>query len=637
MNFLTPAAFIGGLIALPIILLYMLRLRRREVMISSTYLWRQVIHDQEANTPWQRLRRNLLLILQLIILALLVIALARPFVTISAVSAGQVTVLLDASASMNALDVAGGSRFEQAKSEISDIISTLSAGDRMTLIRVAEEPEILASSTTNRTQLRNALRSAEPSMAQADWESALNLAAAGSANTDDFEIVIVSDGGLPNDAGLPGVIGDVIYVPVGTSSNNVAITVLATRALPGEKPQLFAQMTNYSDVEARVIFTIWMDGKRLTAINETIPPNSARIITSEALQDDFTTLEATLTQSVNAIGEDYLSIDDAAYAVSNQSGTRRALLVTQGNIYIEQVLRSLPGLETARTPALDNLPEGFDIYIFDNFVPKTLPEGDLFFIDPPDSTPLFTLGEENQNTGHPTIAEDDPRMTFVDVEQMNIFEFRDVSNVDWAHTLLEVEGGPVLLAGEINDRQVAILPFNLRESDLPLQIAWPIIMSNLIEWFTPRSIVTKADSLNVGEPLVIRPPFEVDTIKITSPEGDAQTLPVARDTVIFIDTDTPGLYNLELLVNGEVTSQQPFAVNLFSPLESDITPIAETALTLEGVEINTDLTEEQGQQEFWPPIAALALAVLLIEWYVYHRRLRAPTIFTPLRRRQASR
>ncbi|MCC6805355.1 MAG: BatA domain-containing protein, partial [Anaerolineae bacterium] len=110
MSFLTPLAFFGALLAIPIILLYMLRLRHREVTVSSTYLWQQLLHDKEANTPWQRLRRNLLLLLQLIILALLVLALARPFVIVPAVSAGQIAVLLDASASMNATDVGDGTR-----------------------------------------------------------------------------------------------------------------------------------------------------------------------------------------------------------------------------------------------------------------------------------------------------------------------------------------------------------------------------------------------------------------------------------------------------------------------------------------------------------------------------------------------
>src|SRR5690606_15632148 len=108
MSFLTPLAFLGALLAIPILLLYMLRLRRREVTVSSTFLWQQILRDREANTPWQRLRRNLLLFLQLLILALLVFALARPFIVVPSVGAGQIALLLDASASMNATDSADG-------------------------------------------------------------------------------------------------------------------------------------------------------------------------------------------------------------------------------------------------------------------------------------------------------------------------------------------------------------------------------------------------------------------------------------------------------------------------------------------------------------------------------------------------
>ena len=104
MSLLAPAALALGLLALPIVLLYMLRLRRREQTVSSTYLWRTLVRDRAANAPWQRLRRNLLLLLQLLILAALVLALARPALRLPGLGGGSVIVLLDASASMLATD-----------------------------------------------------------------------------------------------------------------------------------------------------------------------------------------------------------------------------------------------------------------------------------------------------------------------------------------------------------------------------------------------------------------------------------------------------------------------------------------------------------------------------------------------------
>src|SRR5437764_1107989 len=107
MGILAPVGLLLGLLAIPIIIFYMLRLRRQEITVSSNLLWRQVTQDRQANAPWQRLRRNLLLLLQLLVLAGLVAAVARPFVLTSAPAAGNLVVVLDGSASMQATDGAG--------------------------------------------------------------------------------------------------------------------------------------------------------------------------------------------------------------------------------------------------------------------------------------------------------------------------------------------------------------------------------------------------------------------------------------------------------------------------------------------------------------------------------------------------
>src|SRR5688572_5368089 len=121
MGFLAPAALFLASLAIPIIIFYMLKLRRQPARVSSLFLWQQVLEDRRANAPWQRLRRHLLLLLQLLILALLVMALARPYFTVQARVQGNVVLLLDASASMQATDVLPN-RFEAARSAALDLI-----------------------------------------------------------------------------------------------------------------------------------------------------------------------------------------------------------------------------------------------------------------------------------------------------------------------------------------------------------------------------------------------------------------------------------------------------------------------------------------------------------------------------------
>ena len=106
MSFLTPiVALITGSIALPLlVLLYLMKRRRKKIPVSSTFLWYQAIDDLQINSPFQKLKNNLLLILQLLIFVLLLLAAARPIVKGNASVGQRVVILIDQSASMNALD-----------------------------------------------------------------------------------------------------------------------------------------------------------------------------------------------------------------------------------------------------------------------------------------------------------------------------------------------------------------------------------------------------------------------------------------------------------------------------------------------------------------------------------------------------
>lgn len=635
MSFLTPLAFIGAALAIPIILMYMLRLRRREVVVSSTFLWQQILKDNEANTPWQRLKRNVLLFLQLLILLALVFALARPFITVPAVGTGQIVLLLDASASMNATDINGGSRFEEAKRQALAEVDTMSASNTMTVIRVTDVPEVIATSTNDSLSLRAAISSAQPSQARADWSGALTLAIGSSVGATDFNVVVISDGGLGDPALLPNVPGKVTYLPVGQSSSNIAITALATSVLPGKTPQLFAQITNYGDQDAEVVFSLSVDSTLAASDFYTVPARDNVSLAYESLPDNFAIIEANVIPSSSSQISDYLAIDNTAWAISSGATNRRVLLMTPGNLFIEQVLNSLPSIQAFKGDLVRGLPsQPFDLYILDRWLPTTLPAGDVLIINPPRSTELFTVGAEKtgiEDTRNPLVQTNDPRMTFVDFQHVHVLSFREISSVDWATPLIHVDGGPLLVAGEIDGRQVAILTFDLHNSDLPLQITWPVLMSNLLNWYSPQSIISVPNGLSVGDSLMIRPPLTADALRISLPDGSQRTILVDRQSIIYAETNLTGIYNLDVIEDGNVQQSQPFVVNLFESQESDITP--HETITLGSATITPGEREDVGQFEFWPLAVLLGLLILLIEWYVYHQRLRTPTIMRPVTRR----
>ncbi len=631
LGFLSPLMLGFAALSIPIFLLYMLRLRRTDMQISSTFLWQQLIRDREANAPWQRLRPNLLMLLQLLILLALVLALARPFREVKTITTGRIVLLLDASASMNATDMEDGkSRFEMAQELAHDTVDTLGADDTMTVIRVAEVPEVLAAATHDKSVLRRAIGEAEPSESSADWAAAITLAAAGARGVDTLHVVILSDGGLSGN--LPSVPGDIKYVRVGEDSNNVALSALSTRVLPGEDPQLFAQLRNFGDQDTEIIFEIQLDGQLYNSQFYTVLADSTLDIVVEHLPNDFRELEAIVSRRSGSTVPDYLENDNVAYAVNGEISTGEVLVMTTGNTFLEEIFNSILGINLTLGDPTSGLPGGeYELIVLDQWLPDDeLPDTDLFIIAPPESTAAFTLTGESTNTRVDELTggvlRDDDRVRFVDFSTVDVRAFSTLDNIEWATVLVETEAGePLVLAGEFEGRQIAVMTFALQDSNLPLQLAWPIMVTSLVDWYRPQRAIS-VDSLTPGQAVVVRPTVEADAVRIQPPDGDSAIYPLEESPqVAYAETRLPGFYQVGVLLDGDVVQSDSFAVNLFDARESNIAPADEVRVqTNEGeTAISSTAREETGRRELWRYLAIIGLLILSLEWWYYHRNLHA--------------
>ncbi len=615
--FLAPLAFLLALLALPIIVLYMLKMRRRTQEVSSVLLWRRLLRDREANAPWQRLRRNLLLILQLLLLAALVFALARPFLDVPAVARGAVIVLLDASASMSATDVAP-TRFAAAQAQVRELAQGLSADGLLTVILVGRQPEVLSSATRDTAVVVAAVDVAKPQEGPVDWEAAFALAAGaarGSAAAD-TTIVILSDGGLPE--GLAALPGQVRYVPIGSTeaagAENLGIDSFSLRAT-ATGPQLFVRVTNFGTQPQRAIVTVTSGGDLIVSEAIDVAPDRSASVSLEDLPDVPAAYEARLTAADTEGGApDAFALDDTAWAVYQPAAAGRTLVLTPGNLFLEQMLASLPGVQAFRAAPGAPLPtDPFDLYVSDSISETVEPAGAELLIVNPISTTLFSVGGTFTNTQLTRVAADDPLTRYLDWSQVSVLQARHVEVPDWARVLVDSEGGPLVFAGETGGRRVAVLTFRLQDSDLPLQLAFPVLMSNLMAYLAPAQAFSAPDGLLPGETLLIRPAGGDAAIAIDDPTGERFQAPATEAGVLFANTDRLGLYTV---VSTQRTVGQ-FAVNLFDPGESTIAPAAQ--LTIGQSAVTATPANETGQLELWPWLAAIALLILLIEWYVYHR------------------
>src|SRR5712691_5391127 len=168
----SPLALLGLLFIPGVLAMYLLKLRRDETVVPSTLLWTRLVADVEANSPWQRLRRSLLLLLQLLLVAILALLAARPFLEGQAGLARDVVLVLDSSASMGATDVAP-SRFEAAKAAALNALRDLPTGGKVSLIVADRTARIVVNETTDLGRVRQALDTLRPSSESGNLADAL--------------------------------------------------------------------------------------------------------------------------------------------------------------------------------------------------------------------------------------------------------------------------------------------------------------------------------------------------------------------------------------------------------------------------------------------------------------------------------
>jgi len=395
-----------GLIPVGIVLLYFLKLKRESVEVPSTYLWSKTIEDLHVNSLIQRLRRNLLLLLQLLAVAVAIIALLRPGMQGETTGQGRTVFLLDTSASMQAIDDGETvNRFEKSKQLILARIDSMSDTDTAMLITFSDRPETVQSFTTDRVRLRNSLKRIEVTNHTTDILGALK-AADGLANprrssditdVNDFQVadakpadlLIYSDGGFPTvtEFSLGNLKTEIISMgsPI---VNNLAITAFSTERNT-EQPtevQAFATISNFGSQSVATTATLSMNGEFLDAEAIEIEAGDQTGLSFTIETDEAASLAITLDH------KDDLDIDNTAYTGLSPLRNVSVLVVTAGNTPLSV------GLQTEKTSkicsptfvtpsylqtdeyALRASSGSDDLIIYDGCAPTVMPATNTFFI-----------------------------------------------------------------------------------------------------------------------------------------------------------------------------------------------------------------------------------------------------------------
>lgn len=685
MPFLAPLA-LAGLAFLPLVLaFYLLKLRRDERVVPSTLLWQRLVTDVEANAPWQRLRRSLLLLLQLLLVAILVLLAARPFLERPAGFARDLVVVIDASASMAATDVSPD-RMSEARARAIDALRDLPAGGHVSVIAAGRTARVVANATSDLGHVRAAIGAVVPEPAAGDMADALRLASALAARAGDAEILVVTDGAI-SPMPTTRVDAPVRTITVGRQRHNQAIVALAVRTgASAVTRSAFISVANLDIEPAQRRIELYGDGRLLEARDIFIDPVSRADVSIDDLPADVAVLEARLTGKDGA-GADQLAADDRAWAVVPPDRLRRILLVGAGDPYLESALTHLPRTELYGV-TLDRFgagthPELFDLIIFEGGLPAELPARPILAIAPPATSALGTVTGMLSRPGIGTIDPAESMLRYVDLATIHIADAVQMTLPDWARTVIAGPAkAPLLYAGLRAGIPTAVLAFDPRHSDLPLQVAFPILLSNLTGELMGGAAGPQG-AIAPGSAVQLAIPSGATGVRVVRPDGSSVDLPAGTPgagSVTFAATQQLGVYKVSPIGGepspspsgsaGAAASAVPgpsgtgspaasasgsagpsaspapgagtvtaFAVDLFDIDESTITPGSGAALEAlgsaggagsaggpsaspgasGGPAAGAAPTRPPARDELWIPVVVVALLLLCVEWAVYER------------------
>ena len=662
MTWLTPTiALVAAAVTVPLlVLLYFLKLKRREEAVSSTFLWRRAVQDLQVNAPFRRIRRNLLLLLQLLAMAAVLAALAGPVLALRPGPCRRYVVLIDCSASMQAMDVTDGAgpgsprtRLEEAKHQAMRFVDSLAtrwtfaatgSPDQVMVVAFDEHPKVLCTFTADKRQLAGAIDSIEPADRPSRLAEAVTVARAfmSSPGTEagnrspegSAMLVLFSDGRIQDLDQVAVGTEEWVFHCMGRSGLNLAVTAMQTRR-PYDAPQdvqVLATVANYQDSPVTTDVQVSIDAN-VVAVRPITVPAARRTADSNDLTPGRATAELTLScggggvLEVRQMHEDLLACDDAAWSILTPPQRLSILLVTAGNPVLEAALRACPVAKVDRITASEfaamdhgraGVEQPYDVIVLDNVEVSSTPTGRFLVLGrPPADTGASVLGTvENTfiadwRSGHAVLRHCDLSSVFV-AQGLRLGLPRQ------AMVLAEFGEGPAMAVVQHPGSTFLFVAFDVLQSNWPFESSFVLFCYNALDFLAMQAAQVQAGQWRVGEPIVVEGLVAGTPVMVSGPGLD-RTAITSDDsgTVRLPPTRRAGVYRLD----SAGRPSRLFAANLLDARESDIAPRRQITLASGQVQAQSGQVRRT-DVPLWPALAALALVLVCVEWWVYSGRAR---------------
>ena len=621
------------LLLIPLVIFYFLKLRRPRVEIPSLALWRQVITDQRVNSPFQKFRRNLLLLLQILLLCALVIGAMQPYLYSNARHVQNLPVMIDTSASMAALDAPGGrSRLAEAKEKVGRLIDDLLPDQQICLISVNSSARRLTDFTNNKRLLRETLARLEPSHVPSRLVDGFRLTQALSRGNSIESAILMSDGNVPQDIEfeLPFKLNFQKLKPGGANVGIVDFNARRSRngwevfarieGAPGTKVQAEYELRQNGQVIKSELISI--EGPRLNPEKAVVEGEGDKKVdqsTGERLMFRISTDTAAMLElRLKPDGFDALDVDNVAY-LSLPRPRQLEVYCPEEMKSFRNALAIVPGLNIC--PGSDPTPPTVDLKFAEGSI-ATGPEArvnlNVGFV-PDDLSTLVEL-----ESGLAEIVDwqrTSPLLQHVQLLDVQIGDqpklAKGISERDFEaagyEILAESRTGPLILERPGDGRLDLCMLFHPDRSSLVFRVGFPILVQNVTQIAFSRAHLLDAKAIPTGE-IPARKLEPEKEYQVSGPHGYSETGTSDKHGYLMgMNAPFVGQYE----VNSPETER--IGASLVSSQETSLVSV-EKLIFPENVTVTAGEAEVKGDQPLWGWFAFAGLVLLVVEWWFFQKK-----------------
>ena len=606
MTFLQPLGLLG-LIGIPIvILIYILRSKYNEQTITSTYIWELSEKFLKRKNPLSGLTGLISLILQILIVTVVSLSIAKPIFTLPG-AAYDYCFVLDASGSMN-IEQGKTTRFEVAKDEIVDLIKDAKDGSSFTLLCVADESIMTFQGITDKKYAIELVKDVEPEAVAVDTMKSLNTAQAYFTEHPSSLMYLVTDKSFDTAANIE-------VITVTDNATNYAITDVQY-SHSGGKLTVGANIISYGgDANISVRLSVDTEAKNEGAI--AVKDGELTPIKIECTVPRFSSFK------VEILNSDAYGADNSITTYNLDSDkTYSTLIVSETGFFFEAVLDALLDSEvTVISPEKyeKGIDEVYGLYIFDSYEPPVLPNGAVWLVNPDTSIKDsgFNVKGKVSLTESDVIKKSASTSTMVRklLEGIEGGEIYIKNYVKYSgmylnfHTLFTYDSNPMIFAGAngLGNRQV-VFAFDVHESDIALSTDFVMLIGNLVEYSFP-DVIDSSDYV-AGEEVLVNITSTMESVKAIAPSGE-EVYMESDGTTATLKLSEVGTYRVIVTEGGRNNEYPVYAA---APLSESVPVVSEGDFSLSG-----EREDRKIDGKYDPATLLFVMLVLLFlaDWGVY--------------------